>query len=253
MNFKTPYKIEDIKFENIRYVQKKVTDNKTIIYTKYEDKGKLNNFVIQTPSLKNVNNIINKNNVHELEIPLEGQNEYKTNLFIGFLNNLDRKIINDGKINTDWFDNFIENNMIKYQKTIRDSEQFKTGMIKIRILNNDNFETIVQENNKKNIKIKDIKPNCWVKMILEVYAIWVNKNGFGLFLRPILVSFKPYEKINYNYKFIDSDEEDDNIINTAINEESIFIKQINNNNNNNNTSVLEYPDYNNDLSPTSSE
>jgi hypothetical protein len=252
MNFKSPYRIEDIDYSKIRYINKKVTDKKTIIYIKYEDKKKLNNFVFQTPSLRNINNIVEKNGFYEMDIPLVGQNQKKTESLIGFLNNLDRKIINDGKINTDWFDNFIVDGNIKYQKTIRDNDNYKNGMIKIKIIKNENFETIVQVNNKDKVDINEINKNSWVKMILEVYAVWINKNGFGLFLRPILVSFKPIEKIEYNYKLLDESDDDD-VINTAINEESIFLKQdIVNNNNDNITSILEYPNMNK-FSSTSSE
>ena len=261
MNSKSPYRIEDINLSKIRYINKKVTNNKTIIYVKYEDKNKLNNFVFQTPSLRNVNNIVEKNGFYEMDIPLVGQNEGKTNLLVGFLNNLDRKIINDGKINNDWFDNFIVNDNIKYQKTIRENDNYKNGMIKVKILKNNNFETIVQVNNKDRVDIskinKTINKDSWVKMILEVYAIWVNEKGFGLFLRPILVSFKPIEKIEYNYKLLDESDEDD-VINTAVNDESIFLKQENpdyNYNpeyNNNVTSILEFPNVNK-LSSTSSE
>ena len=63
---------------------KKNTPTKTIIYVKYEDKNKLNNFKIQTPSLKNVNNIINKNGIGELDIPLIGQNKVKQICFLVF-------------------------------------------------------------------------------------------------------------------------------------------------------------------------
>ena len=88
-------------------------------------------------------------------------------------------------------------------------------------------------------------------MILEVYAIWINKNGFGLFLRPILVSFKPFDKIEYNYKFIDESDNED-VINTVIDNDSIFMKQGDIINESGETSILEMP-YNNVLSSTSSE
>ena len=52
-------------------------------------KNKLCNFVIQTPSLRNVNEVVNRKGISELEIPLVGQNNIKTDKFIGFLNNLD--------------------------------------------------------------------------------------------------------------------------------------------------------------------
>jgi len=249
--FKEPYKIDNIKFENIRYVDKKITNDRTIIYTKYEDNNKLCNFVIQTPSLRNVNDVINRKGVSELEIPLVGQNNMKTDKFIGFLNNLDKQIISDAKINTDWFNNFYNGSVIRYQKTIRDSDDYKNGMIKIKIIKNDNFETILQINNKKNINVENIDKDSWVKMILEVYAIWINKNGFGIFLRPILVSFKPFDKIEYNYKFVD-DSDNEDVINTVMDNDSIFIKQDNSDNESGDTSVLEMP-YNNQLSSTSSD
>ena len=99
-NSKEPYRIDDIDFNNIKYVEK-ITSEKTIIYTKYEHKNKLTNFVIQTPSLRNINNITsNKSGIQELDIPLVGQNNLKTERFIGFLNNLDQQIINDAKKNS---------------------------------------------------------------------------------------------------------------------------------------------------------
>lgn len=248
---KNPYRISDIKYENIRYVEKKKTPTKNIIYIKYEENNKLNNFVIQTPSLRNINNIISRNGVGELDIPLIGQNKEKTDLFIGFLNNLDKQVINDAKINTDWFDDFHNDNDIKYQKCIRSSDDFKNGMVKIKLLRNDNFETIIQKRNKSVITFDENVVDSWVKMILEVYALWINENGFGIFLRPILVSFTPFEKIQYNYSFIEESEDED-VINTVTNE-SIFIKQEHKEEiNNAETSILELP-YNNNISSTSSE
>ena len=249
--FKEPYKIDNIKFENIRYVDKKETSDRTIVYTKYEDKGKLCNFVIQTPSLRNINEVISRKGVSELEIPLVGQNNVKTDKFIGFLNNLDKQITSDAKINTDWFNNFYSGKVIRYQKTIRDSDEYKNGMIKIKIIKNDNFETILQVNNKDAINIEDIEKDSWVKMILEVYAIWINKNGFGIFLRPVLVSFKPFDKSEYNYKFLEESDNED-VINTVMDNDSIFMRQEDSNTEGGETSILQLP-YNNQLSSTSSE
>ena len=113
-------------------------------------------------------------------------------------------------------------------------------MIKIKIIKNDNFETILQVNNKETISIENIEKDSWVKMILEVYAIWINKNGFGIFLRPILVSFKPFDKIQYNYKFIEESDNED-VINTVMDNDSIFMKQDESTNDNGETSILEMP------------
>ena len=49
-------------------------------------------------------------------------------------------------------------------------------------------------------------------MILEVYAVWINSNNdFGIFLRPVLISFSAREEL-YNYRFVESDEEQESII-----------------------------------------
>ena len=73
-----------------------------------------------------------------------------------------------------------------------------------------------------------IPEDSWCKMILECYAVWINTNNdFGIFFRPILISFIPKQKEIYNYKFVqDSDSEEENefdIPDTEINN-NIFMK-----------------------------
>ena len=80
-------------------------------------------------------------------------------------------------------------------------------------------------NNKNKLNVEDIPTNSWVKMILEVYAIWINENGFGLFVRPILISFQIKDQLDYNYKLMEDSDEIDNIIHTTNEiDNSIFIK-----------------------------
>jgi len=228
-----PYRISQIDLDNIRYTRIKSNDRKKVIYLKYQDKKKLKNLVFQTPTLLNINNPIDNGNYYELDIPLKGQNTYKENKLINFLDSLDKKILYDAKMNSHkWFD-IVNEGTVNYQKIIRNSidEKYENGMIRIKILRTQDFETILQINNKERITPDNIPQNSWVKMILECYAIWVNQNGFGLFMRPILVSFKPKEIVNYNYNFIDeSDNENDeldNIIDTAAENTNIFIKPSN--------------------------
>lgn len=250
MNFKSPFRLNEIEFENIRYPEIKNMSDKTVIYIKYEHKNRLCNFVIQSPSLYNINLPEESNNSYNLDIPLMGNNKDKTNLFIGFLNNLDRTIINDAKNNSSWFDNFIVNDNMTFHKTIRESDDCKNGVFRAKILKTNDFETILQVNNKDRINVNKVPQHSEVKMILEVYAIWVNHNGFGVFIRPILISFKPNQKEVYNYQLLDDSEEDeDDVVNTEIS--SIFIKN-ENVSNDINTSILEMPDVE-VLSETSSE
>ena len=223
--FKKPLKIKDINLNNIKYTGIKSNSKKTIIYIKYKTNNEnLSNLVFQTPSLFNINKPYFKNNIYELDIPLVSKSSEKLSQFINFLNNLDNKIISDSSINQHWFDNLVKSNSIKYQKIIRscrDSKRFKNGMIKLKILKTDNFETKLLSNESV-ININSINQNNWIKSIMEVYAIWITKDGFGLFIRPVLMSFKINENIEYNYELTDDSEEIDEIIDT-IHDNSVFI------------------------------
>ena len=113
---------------------------------------------------------------------------------------MDNKIVYDARINSaDWFEKF-DTEEINYQQIIRtadDSRFFKWDGVK-NFKNND-FQTMLQINNKESIDVSDIPQNSWIKMIIEIQAIWINKNGFGLFLKPILISFNPIEIKNINF------------------------------------------------------
>lgn len=237
--YNLPFNISEINFDNIVYTNIKSNSKKTVVFLKYKKKNILKSLAIQTPTLLNINDPVKNqmNNSSDLDIPLYGKKENKINEFENFLNELDNKIIYDAKINSSsWFSNFNTEEM-NYQKLIRVSEdkKFNKGMIRIKILNNDDFSTNIQLNNQTKISQDEIPRNSWVKMILEVHAIWINQNGFGLFLKPILVSFIPIEI--REYKFLeDSEDEVDDVIDS---ENSIFLKsQKMINDSNSETSIL---------------
>lgn len=223
MNYQEPLNLSNIDFNKIIYPKSRSSQNKKIILIKYNDKGKLKNFVFQTPTLLNLYKAHEYNNYSEIEIALSSKEDLKVNKFINFINNLEMKIKEDATNNaTLWF-NIEQTKSINYQKIIRESENYDKGTIKVKIINNNDFKTNLQINNSKNININEIPEDSCCKMILECYAIWINSNNdFGLFLRPILISFTLKE--SYNYKFIeDSDEEDINVPDTEINN-NIFMK-----------------------------
>lgn len=223
---KVPYRISELDIDNICYTDIKVNNKKTIIYMKYSDNNKLKNIVFQTPTFMSTNLIQIKNNMYELDVPLIGKEENKIDKFINFLNSIDKKVIKDAKNNNKWFENFVSTKTMKYQRTIREAtdKNNKNGVIRVRLLKTNDFETIVHNNNNR-ICFDEINKDCWLKCILEVYAIWINPNGFGLFIRPILLSFKPCTKINYNYKLIeDSDDGDGEDLNIDTIDNSIFIR-----------------------------
>lgn len=248
MNIKVPYRFEDIDLNKIKYSQIKSNNDKTIIYLKYFDNMKLKNLVFQSPSIYNINTPEKNNNFYNLDIPLKCKTVEKQNEFITFLNNLDNKIITDAKNNSNWFSNFPVKK-IKFQKTIRNGNTEYPNMLRVKILDNNNFQTLLQINNKNKIKPLDIPINSWVKSILEVYAIWINNEGFGLYIRPILMSFTPDQTDIYNYKLLDESDEMDDVVNTIVNtkvntdnnNDSIFIKNENEIMNNNESTIMEMP------------
>jgi len=223
MNYQEPLNLNNIDFNKIIYPKSRSSQNKKIILIKYNDKGKLKNFVFQTPTLLNLYKAHEYNNYSEIEIALSSKEDLKVNKFINFINHLEMKIKEDATNNAALWFNIEQNKSINYQKIIRESENYDKGTIKVKIINNNDFKTNLQINNSKNININEIPEDSCCKMILECYAIWINSNNdFGLFLRPILISFTLKE--SYNYKFIeDSDEEDINVPDTEINN-NIFMK-----------------------------
>jgi hypothetical protein len=213
-----PLNIHDIDLNNITYTKIKSNQTKKIILLKYNDNS-LQNFVIQTPTLLNISSPDCTSGFAEIEVALDGKYNNKIDSFISFLNKLENKIKLDAQNNvSEWFNITETNQTINFQKIIRESTDYSKGTLKIKIIKNNDFETLLQLNNTNKIEINSIPANSWCKMILECYAIWINSNNdFGLFFRPVLLSFTLKEKDIYNYKFIESDEDEIDIPDTEIN------------------------------------
>ena len=229
-----PLKISKIDMENIIYTKVKYNSsrNKKIIYLKYNDRDQIKNFVFQTPSLMNINSPKLNNGYYDIEIPLITKNSKKCEKFINFLNKLDNKILYDARINSnEWFD-ILEDENISYQRIIRQAidNNNKNGMIKLKILKTNEFETILRLNDEKNIKINDYPVNSWVKMIVECSNIIITNSCISLFIRPIIMSFTIREISNYNYVFIN--DSDDEIVNENTNHLFISNNELNDNKNN---------------------
>ena len=209
MNSQEPFKISGIDFNKIVFPKIKVNQNKKIILLKYNDNGRLKNFVIQTPTVLNTRAPIKYNGYSEIELAMVGKEKVKVNKFINFLNNLEDKIKENAQYNaSSWFNLTDNDTVLNFQKVIRDSDEYPTGTVKMKIIKNNDFETVLQLNNSKRISIDSIPEDSWCKMILECYAVWINANNdFGIFFRPILISFMPKEKQIYNYNFIEDSEE----------------------------------------------
>ena len=127
-----------------------------------------------------------------------------------------------------WFDELSNKESIKYKKIVKESDQFSNGTIKIKIIKNNDFETMLQVDNKNRINVKNIPMNYWCKMLVEIYALVINSqtNTFSLFLRPIILSFKEKQSKMYNYKFLEDSDSDKDEMDVPDSElSSIFIRQ----------------------------
>ena len=165
MNLQEPFKTYDIDLNNIVYTKVKTSESKKIIYIKYKDvadkKNNLKPLVVQIPSILNTNEPAKiTEDYYELEIPLITQEKRKNEPLINFFENLDKQIIKDAKINSKtWFENINDTNSIKYKKIIKESDSYKEGILKIKIIKNNDFETLLQIVNKKKITVKEIPVN----------------------------------------------------------------------------------------------
>ena len=208
-----PYRISDINFDNIVYSNLKGGKNKKVVYIKYDDNKINHKLTFQTTSLLNTDDIKKKNGFYELDIPLYGKSSNKVNQLIKFFKNFDKKLINDARVNSNkWFEG-IKN--ITYKSIIRTSskkgEHYDNGIIRIKISENSTSKPLILDKDGNAIDLDSIKKNSYIKMILECYAIWITENGFGLYLKPLVLSVTPIEKVIYKYELLeDSEEENDN-------------------------------------------
>ena len=216
-------RIQEIDLNKINYVKVKDIDSKKQIFIEYENKP----LVFQCPSLFN-NNLPIKitDDYYELEIPLIAQDKNKQNSLINFFKKVDSKIVNDANNNVKlWFN---ENKMSYFFKTIiKDSETYKDGTIKLKIIKTIKFESILFLENDKKINIKDIPKESWVKILLEFHSIIINNENktFYLFLKPHAFSFNE-QKVKLNYNFLEDSDSDDDILYSDIN--NLFLKQTKN-------------------------
>ena len=224
MNLREPYRYNNIDLDNITYSKTKQLNQKRIVYIKYNDRNNMNQLVFQCPTLySSMKPQRVSDEYYDLEMPIITQDKNKQDSFINFLENLDNKIIKDSTT-YDWLTN---TNDMKYKKILKDSDT-NTKVLKLKIIKSKDFETIVQSDSNRKLHPRDINTNIWCKILLEVYAVVVNMktNVYNVLLRPIILSFK--EKQEYNYSVIDeSEEEDDNVLDTEVN--NIFLKQSDNN------------------------
>lgn len=214
---KKPFRISDINFDKIMYSEPIEKDSKKSILLKYLNGKSNDQLLIQTPELLCIEKPVLKNSIYELHVALESESSNKVNNLIQFINKLENKIIELAKKNSSWFDK--KNN--SYHKIIREHSDYKNGILKLKV-KSDNLDKLlkVTKNNQMTISsIEDIEKNNNLKMVLDIYGLWIkpaknNSYYYGLYVKPVLINFK--ENINEEISFRESESESEDIINDDV-------------------------------------
>lgn len=216
------YKIREIDLDNIVYSKPKGNTDKRIIMIGYNDPDKdhIVPLVYQTSELYCANSIekVSSGNVeYQLDVPVYARTEKKTVEFCEFLHKLNEKVLSDAKEHSsEWFGD-IEN--IRYKSIIRgtnntgNNEIFSNGTIRLKLINNPRFRTIVFDENKCIVDPTKylVANSCYVRVMIEISALWISGNSFGIATK--IYQIGTSNKINSlmsteNYAFIeDSDDE----------------------------------------------
>ncbi len=214
-----PYLPKDFNLDSIVYSEvQHDSPNKKSIFLYDRVPGR--KIYIQSPELKNMIGFNKKSKYYELNLPLYGRKKSHVSSFVNFIKELDNKIITDAKINKNtWFDE--SNKNVRYRSLIKnihddyiDTVEFKAGMFENGIIKLKITEGTTITSNSENISIEDLKINHDVRTIFQVYAIWISKDLFGLYLKPVKIDQK--YKIIEQVEWIPSDSEKDTVYNTDI-------------------------------------
>lgn len=198
--------LNKISYESIRGKDKKY------IPINYDGIG--NKLIFQTPLLMSNSLPVKNDDYYELDIPLYGKSHRKVDKFVKLLRQLDMKFINDVKQHAKkWFQ---EKSKIRYKSIIRDINDnnriYENGLIKIKILPTYNGTIVIQ--NGKEIEPNDLVNHSQIRLILEVRALWLSDEGFGLYLKPLVIEQQVIKK--YQFSFIEDSDSDSDILDTEI-------------------------------------
>tara|TARA_Y100000768_G_scaffold331495_1_gene270738 strand:+ start:11781 stop:12635 length:855 start_codon:yes stop_codon:yes gene_type:complete len=253
-----PLLINNIDFNKINISNiKDISQNRKNLYLNYLT----DNFIIQLPELVHNNQIEDYKEYYQIKINLECKNSEKTDRVVKLFTHLDdyfKELMNSNK------EKFFNTKKIKYKSIIRNNNDVKYIKLKILKSNIDSHNINISCNNEK-ITIKELNEKCYLKFLLNINAIWINNDSFGIYIRPIGIkkTYNNQKQINF---IPDSDNQCNNTIldsniDTSINTicqtknlnnvqtEKVLISSNNNTEskiNNNKTSSITISSYQND-------
>ncbi len=229
--------INQIDLTKIIYSKVNEMNDKKLVHIYYEKPGQ--RLLFQTPQLLNIFDIQKSQYFNELILPLYDCN-LKVPLLIQFLKDLDSKIIEGAKNNkNEWFKNksairyksLIKNlytannqqnqtnpsNLANQYSPSKDDEKYSAnGLIKLKITNG----VKILDNNTE-IQLENLKKNNYVRLIVELYGVWVSGDVFGIYLKPVMIEQIENKVMN----FIDEKEDvtEVNYLETEANSEDEYI------------------------------
>lgn len=198
--------MRDINFNNIVFSKVINNNSKRSVITKYNKNNKLTKILIQTPEMR-ILDLYNTNNINILVLAVDSSTN-KVDEFIKFWSLLDNHIISIARNNNNWF----FSNNVKFKGSIRNDGDYNVPYIKLKI-NSDILNKIKVSYDKQTQprQFSDLEKDQTIKLVLDVYGIWINSIGFGLYTKPVVIDIRENNELTFN----ESSEED--IIDTEIN------------------------------------
>jgi hypothetical protein len=218
--------INQIDLNKIIYSKVNEMNDKKLVHIYYEKVGQ--KLLFQTPQLLNIFELQKSQYFNELILPLYDCN-LKVPILINFLKNLDSKVVDDARKNkNEWFKNkpsikyksLIKNLYLENNNSSDEKKYASNGLIKIKITNG---IKIIENGNE--INLDALKKNNFLRMILELHAVWISGDVFGIYLKPIMIEQIQNKIIN----FIDDKEDatEVNYLETEANSEDKYIDEQN--------------------------
>ena len=205
---KKPYNIKDLNLNNITFSRLLDKNSKRSVLLKYNKGNRLTKCLIQTPEVK-ILDLYNKGNIVTLVLSMLEVND-KINNFVQFWSLFDHHIINVAKNNGNWF----YSNNVKFKGSIRNDGEYNEPYIKLKL--NANLLNKIKVSYDKQTQLRsfsDLEKGQTIKLVLDLYGLWINNNGFGLYMKPVVIDIRETNEITLN----ESSDEDEDIFDTEIN------------------------------------